>query len=250
MRVRVSRLGLVPSQSGRVSCRRGRRVLARSSDGANFARRDAFLDGLLVTGIARKTGWMLSEHAGFERPWRIQGLLDRNRWDAGAARRGACLCRGSAWLRGRSPNGRRDRLSEEGASLRRDRTPVHASTRGPQVASRQLGRRLYRLCYRLCWPFRPGPDRPAPVPAEGRVSDECWRAKTGVPAEVTFATKPALAREAVARALDAGVPCAWVLADTVYGSDFGLRCSADHPTTNSDHCSMSARLRSKRSVRR
>ena len=55
------------------------------------------------------------------------------------------------------------------------------------------------------------------------VSDEVRRAKTGVPAVVAFATKPVLAREMVARALDAGVPCAWVLADAVYGSDFGLR---------------------------
>ena len=59
--------------------------------GPVFGRRElretgsAFLDGLL-SGIARKTGWMLSEHAGFERPWRIQGLLGRNRWDADALR--------------------------------------------------------------------------------------------------------------------------------------------------------------------
>ncbi len=45
----------------------------------------AFLDGLL-SGIARKTGWMMSEQACLARPWRIQGLLDRNRWDADALR--------------------------------------------------------------------------------------------------------------------------------------------------------------------
>jgi SRSO17 transposase len=38
-----------------------------------------------------------------------------------------------------------------------------------------------------------------------------------------FATKPALATQMIARALDAGVPCAWVLGDEVYGSDPTLR---------------------------
>ena len=59
--------------------------------GPVFGRRElretggAFLDGLL-SGIARKTGWMMSEQAGLARPWRIQGLLGRNRWDADALR--------------------------------------------------------------------------------------------------------------------------------------------------------------------
>ena len=59
--------------------------------GPVFGRRElrqtggAFLDGLL-SGVARKTGWMMSEHAGFARPWRMQGLLGRNHWDAEALR--------------------------------------------------------------------------------------------------------------------------------------------------------------------
>jgi SRSO17 transposase len=36
---------------------------------------------------------------------------------------------------------------------------------------------------------------------------------------VPFLTKPAIAREMIARALDAGVPCDWVLGDEVYGAD-------------------------------
>jgi len=32
-----------------------------------------------------------------------------------------------------------------------------------------------------------------------------------------------MAREMIARALDAGVPCAWVLADALYGADSRLR---------------------------
>ena len=38
-----------------------------------------------------------------------------------------------------------------------------------------------------------------------------------------FLTKPAIARAMLARALDAGVPCGWVLGDEVYGADRLLR---------------------------
>jgi SRSO17 transposase len=40
---------------------------------------------------------------------------------------------------------------------------------------------------------------------------------------LTFATKPKIGIAIVAAALDAGVPCAWVLGDSVYGSDKSLR---------------------------
>jgi SRSO17 transposase len=45
----------------------------------------------------------------------------------------------------------------------------------------------------------------------------------GVPDQVGFATKPALAQAMLARALDAGVPAAWVTGDEVYGADPRLR---------------------------
>ena len=44
----------------------------------------------------------------------------------------------------------------------------------------------------------------------------------GVPGDVVFATKPALARRMISRALDAGVPAGWVTGDEVYGGDPGL----------------------------
>jgi len=53
--------------------------------------------------------------------------------------------------------------------------------------------------------------------------DPARRAATGIPDDVQFATKPALAAAMIAAAVDAGVPAAWVAGDEVYGADPGLR---------------------------
>jgi SRSO17 transposase len=49
------------------------------------------------------------------------------------------------------------------------------------------------------------------------------RKTASIPDEVTFATKPKIGIAMLAAALNAGVPCAWVLGDSVYGSDRSLR---------------------------
>jgi SRSO17 transposase len=49
------------------------------------------------------------------------------------------------------------------------------------------------------------------------------RRVAGVPEEATFATKPRLGRQMLERAFAAGVPCAWVTGDSVYGADHALR---------------------------
>ena len=52
------------------------------------------------------------------------------------------------------------------------------------------------------------------------------RLKTaGVPEDLTFATKPELARRMITDALDAGVPARWVAGDEVYGNDPALRAA-------------------------
>jgi SRSO17 transposase len=61
-------------------------------------------------------------------------------------------------------------------------------------------------------------DRELYVPRSWARDPERCRA-AGIPAQVGFATKPALARRMLARALDAGVPAAWVTGDEVYGAD-------------------------------
>ena len=48
-------------------------------------------------------------------------------------------------------------------------------------------------------------------------SDPARRTATHVPEEIGFATKPQLASQMIRRAIEAGVPFAWVAADSVYG---------------------------------
>jgi SRSO17 transposase len=59
--------------------------------------------------------------------------------------------------------------------------------------------------------------------ARAWAEDEARRAKTSVPEDVTFKTKPEIARDLIVAALDAGVPCAFLLGDALYGSDRRLR---------------------------
>jgi SRSO17 transposase len=69
---------------------------------------------------------------------------------------------------------------------------------------------------------RAGIDRALYLPKDW-AEDAERRAAAGVPAGVEFRTKPRLALEMIERALDAGVPARWVVADEVYGSDGKLR---------------------------
>ena len=47
----------------------------------------------------------------------------------------------------------------------------------------------------------------------------------GVPEDTKFATKPALGKAMITRALDAGTPARWVAGDEVYGNDPKLRAA-------------------------
>src|SRR4051812_47879310 len=62
---------------------------------------------------------------------------------------------------------------------------------------------------------------------EAWCADAARREEVAIPDETVFATKPALAQQMIIRALDAGVPCAWVLGDEVYGSDRKLRAALE-----------------------
>ncbi|MGW2231527.1 transposase [Streptomyces formicae] len=60
-------------------------------------------------------------------------------------------------------------------------------------------------------------DRRPYLPEQSWCADPERRRTTGTPDDVTFATKPRLAGDMIAAALDAGVTASWVAGDEVYG---------------------------------
>lgn len=176
----------------------------------------AFIDGLL-SGIARKTGWLMAEQAGLERPWRMQALLGRSHWDADE-------------LRDKVRSYVVEALGDQSGVLVVDETGfvkkgVHSVGVARQYSGTAGRIENAQVGVFLGYASRFGQaliDRQLYLP-QSWANDSERRAAVSVPEDISFATKPAIARNLIASALDAGVPCAWVLADAVYGSDSKLR---------------------------
>jgi SRSO17 transposase len=176
----------------------------------------AYLRGLLGA-VTRKNGWQLVEHAGEDTPDGMQRLLATADWDPDLVRDD---------LRGYVV----EHLGDPGAVLVVDETGFlkkgstsvgvqrQYSGSAGKVDNCQLGVFLAYASPR----GRAFIDRELYLPkawAEDRA--RCGAAR--VPEQVRFQTKPELARVLLERALDAGVPAAWVTADEVYGQDPALR---------------------------
>jgi SRSO17 transposase len=190
--------------------------------GAHFPRAETrqhvadYLKGLL-SPIERKNSWQLAEAVGEETPYALQHLLGRASWDADAVRddlrsyviehlgdpQGVLAIDETGFLKkGTHSVGAQRQYSGTAGRIENCQIGVflsYATARGRTF----LDRALYL-------PTSWTDDRP-----------RCEQA--GVPADVTFATKPQLALKMVERALDAGVPAAWVVGDEVYGDDSKLR---------------------------
>src|SRR4051794_17280157 len=167
--------------------------------------------------VERKNGWQLAEAIGDARPWRTQRVLSHVLWDEEAARD---LCRDHAV--GRLGAGDAVLVVDETGFVKKGRHSAgvarqYCGTVG-KVENCQVG-------VFLAYGSREGHaliDRRLYLP-EAWAGDAERRRAAKIPDGVPFLTKPAIAREMVARALDAGVPCAWVLGDEVYGADRRLR---------------------------
>ena len=159
----------------------------------------------------------MAEQAGLKRPYRMQSLLGRSSWNADALRDGV-RAEAIASLGDRSGV----LVVDETGFLKKGEHSVGVARQYSGTAGRiencQVG-------VFLGYASRFGEaliDRRLYLP-QAWASDEERRRRVQVPETVEFATKPQIACDLIASALDAGIPCAWVLADALYGSDSRLR---------------------------
>src|ERR671932_1046135 len=176
----------------------------------------AYLRGL-TSPVERKNGWQLAEQAGEHTPDGMQRLLATADWDADAVRDDL-----RAYVV--------EHLGEPDAVLVIDETGFLKKGDKSAGVQRQYSGTAGRIqkCQVgvfLGYAGRHGRtflDRELYLPEEW-ASDFERCAEAGVPEQMTFATKPQLARQMLKRTLDAGVPVGWVTGDSVYGGDYHLR---------------------------
>ncbi len=184
--------------------------------GAGHQHAGEYVRGLLGS-VERKNGWQLAEHVGHRHPRTSQRVLDRSVWDADAVRDDrreqviAALGDASGVL-----------VVDESGFVKKGMKSCGVARQYSGTAGRIENCQIGVLLGYASRPGRAGIDRALYLPREW--ADEAGRrAEAGVPEAVGFRTKPRLAQEMIARALDAGVPARWVVADSVYGSDGKLR---------------------------
>jgi SRSO17 transposase len=176
----------------------------------------AYLRGLL-SPVERKNGWQLAEQAGETTPDGMQHLLARADWDADQVRDDL-----RAYVVEHLGDARAVLVADETGFLKKGTKSVGVQRQYSGTAGRiencQIG---VFLAYTSPqgWTFL---DRELYLPKEW-ATDTPRREEAAVPDTVEFRTKPQLARAMLERALDAGVPAAWVTGDEIYGGDRRLR---------------------------
>jgi SRSO17 transposase len=176
----------------------------------------AFVAGLL-SGLERKNGWSLAEHAGEKTPDGMQRLLTTARWDQDAVRDDV---RGYVISALGGPDGvliGDDTGFEKGGSCSAGVQRQYTGTAG-KITNCQIG---VFLAYA-------GPKGRALIDRElylprSWTSDEGRLGAAKVPDGTAFRTKPQLLRLMIERATAAGIPFGWVTADEAYGDNGPLR---------------------------
>jgi SRSO17 transposase len=176
----------------------------------------AYLRGLLAP-LERKNGWHLAEAAGDRSPDGVQDFLARVHWDADLVRDDL-----RAYVVEHLGDTQAVLVIDETGFLKKGTKSVGVQRQYSGTAGRiencQIG-------VFLGYASRHGQaliDRALYLP-ESWATDRARCAAAGVPEAVAFATKPQLARAMLERAFAAGVPCAWVVGDSVYGADSAVR---------------------------
>jgi SRSO17 transposase len=192
------------------------RIAPRFARAEPRRRARAFLCGLLA-GLPRTNCWSIAEHAGDATPDGMQHLLAGAVWDADAVRDDL---RGYVLAHFGDPDA--VLVVDETGDVKKGTATVGVQRQYTGTAGRIENS---QVAVYLTYAARGGYafiDRALYLPRSW-TTDAARCAAAGVPDAMEFATKPALARAMLARALDAGTPARWVAGDEVYGADPSLR---------------------------
>lgn len=194
-------LGIAGARVGRVEPRRRLRQ---------------FVIGMMA-GLPRVNCWTLAEHAGEAGPRGMQRFLSEAVWD-----HDGLLVDVQDWVL--SQLGERDAILviDETGDVKKGRSTVGVQRQYTGTAGRIENA---QVAVYLTYTSNAGHglmDRALYMPRSW-TSDDARRTEAGVPADLAFATKPALAAKMIRKAHAAGFPAAWVAGDEVYGADSKLR---------------------------
>ena len=193
-----------------------RRIGSLFARSESCARAIAYLAALL-SPAERKNSWQLAEITGDTTPYAFQHLLGRADWDPDA-------------LRDRLRTYVTDYLAAPDAVGVLDETGfLKKGTHSAGVARQYSGTagriENCQIGVFLAYATAQGQtllDRELYLPADWTNDRERCR-RAGIPEDRSFATKPALAIQMLARTAAAGVALAWVTGDCIYGDDRKLR---------------------------
>jgi SRSO17 transposase len=180
------------------------------------ARVKRYLAGLLDR-VERKNGWQLAEHLGEAGPQGVQRLLNAADWDVDAVRDDL-----RAYVTEHLGDAAGVLIVDETGFLKKGTKSVGVQRQYSGTAGRIENCQIGVFLGYASTHGRAFLDRALYLPQEW-AQDPARRGEAGVPPAVTFATKPDLAQQLLARAFAAGVPAAWVSGDEIYGDDGALR---------------------------
>jgi SRSO17 transposase len=198
-------LGRVAGRFGRVEPRRRARALVLG----------------LLADLPRKNCWTIAEHAGNASPEGMQHLLGRAVWDQDAVRDDV-----RDYLVEHLGDPEAVLVIDETGDLNKGAATVGVARQYTGTAGRIENAQVAVYLVDASQAGHALIDRELYLP-QGWIDAPGRLRAAGVPDQVGFATKPALAAQMIGRALDAGVPAAWVAGDEVYGANPGLRATLE-----------------------
>jgi len=176
----------------------------------------AYVRGLLAP-LASKNGWTLAEAAGDATPDGMQRLLNRAAWDADGVRDDV-----RAYVASHLGAADGVLVVDETGFLKKGTRSAGVQRQYSGTAGRVENCQLGVFCAYATGKGRALIDRELYLP-KSWIADRDRCREAAVPDDAVFATKTDLARTMLGRALDAGVPAAWVTADEAYGKDCKFR---------------------------